>query len=402
MFAQVKARKFTGQSFTSSDGASGAAVTIDAQVLDLYVAGFPCAPFSSAGKRDGWEAAIAVCFKFVLTTIKSLLPRAFVLENVPNLLSKSNKPKLDRALGWLQEYDITIVRTNSDRYDLPQDRERVYIIGLRKDAMRDKHSLVAVQHKIHEVEAAITGTGVSDVSWNEWLEQKGCPVMFNPEWGEGLPYHGMSGRRGHPEYVAAQPCPTCGPHKVCPHHVCTCDRCVKAGTMAKKCAWRMHTMEWVKKNRQRIMAYKRGWVKVRKALKRSPDYYDLAKMKNMRIPAVVQQSPRVRAAISAWSSAANLLSKKTIVNTSQAVNRAAPRCDGKVPALTTTCGKLFAPSAGVFLQPEQCLALQGFDCSKLPVDDFSAAELCTFAGMAMSVPVIGTIMAAVVSQLKAA
>jgi DNA-cytosine methyltransferase len=387
IFAQVKARKFRGQTFTSPD-ASGAAVTIEVKVLDLYVAGFPCSAFSSAGKRDGWESEIAACFKHVLATIKSMLPRAFILENVPNLMSKNNKPKLDRALSWLQpEYDVAIVRTNSDRYDVPQDRERVYIIGLRKDAVRSKDSLSIVQEDIRAVEAAIAEEA-PEVSWDVWLEKMGWPLIPADASSTG--------------FVAAQPCPTCGPQRVCPHHVCTCDRCVKGGTLAKKCMWRMHTVEWLKKNSKRIRAYKRGWLKVRQTLKRSPDYYDLAKAKNMHIPSVVQQSPRVRAAVSAWSSAANLFSRKTIVNTSQAVNRASPRNDGKVPALTTTCGKLFAPSAGVFLQPEQCLALQGFDCRVLPVDDFSDAELCTFAGMAMTVPVIGTIMTAVVSQLKAA
>lgn len=396
MFAQVKARKFRGKSFTptpaskgfTSSDESGAAVNIEVTVLDLYVAGFPCSPYSPAGKRDGWESEVATCFKYVLATIKSMQPRAFILENVPHLLSKTNKPKMDRALSWLQsDYDVAIVRTNSDRYDLPQDRERVYIFGIRKDAMRSKDSLSIVKEDIRAVEAAIAEEA-PEVSWDVWLEKMGWPVIPADASSSG--------------FVAAQPCPTCGPHRVCPHHVCTCDRCVKFGTLAKKCMWRIHTAEWLKKNKQRIGAYKRGWLKVRKTLKRSPDYYDLARAKNVCIPAVVQQSPRVRAAMSAWSSAANLMLRKTIVNSSQAVNRAAPRNDGKVPALTTTCGRLLAPSFGKFLRPEQCLALQGFDCRVLPVDDFSDAELYTFAGMAMSVPVVGTIMTAVVSQLKPA
>ena len=208
---------------------------------------------------------------------------------------------------------------------------------------------------------------------------------------------------GSPAFLEAAVCTTCGFNRSCPHHVCSCEKCTKLGTLAKKCMWRIHTKEWLAKNQDKIREYKRQWSKVNKTtLKRSPDYYQLAAAKKLHIPKVIQESPRVRAAVTAWSLGSNLFSPSTIVNSSQAVNRTAPKQNGKVPALTTTCGRCFVPSAGVFLTPEQCLALQGFDCSKLPLADFSASELETFAGMAMGLPVVGTLMVALVSQLTPA
>jgi DNA-cytosine methyltransferase len=352
----------------------GQSITVDTRDTDLLVAGFPCSPFSPSGKREGFEGHMAECFKYCVGTIKSVRPRGFILENVPGVLGKSNKTKLNKALDWLKPmYDIQIHQTNSLRYDLPQDRPRVYIIGLRRDAMQSRNSLTILLQDIGLVEAAIQ-EHAPKTSWDVWLQDRGMPIQ---------PAGASS-----PEFLEAHPCPTCGPNKVCPHHVCPCDRCVKSGTTAKKCMWREHTKEWLNKNKKRIGAYKRQWGKVRQS-KRSPDYYDLAQAKKLRIPKLLQESPRVRAAVSAWSSTVNMLAPSTIVNCGQAVHRAFPKCDGHVPTLTTTCGKLFAPVAGVFLEPQQCLAMQGFDCSKLPIEDFSKGELYTLAGMAMSVPVVG-------------
>ena len=357
--------------------------------LDLYVTGFPCSPFSQAGKRDGFEAAVANCFKATVATIKTVRPRAWILENVPQLGGKKHKSQLDAALTFMKdEYKIAIVFKNTNMYDLPQDRPRMYILGFRFDAMRSKKSLDIVQDLVAKVEQSIGAQG-PHLEWHQWLEKRGMPVC---------PADASS-----PGFVRVTTCGTCSFRRCCPHHVCTCDKCTKLGTLAKKCMWRVHTKEWMTKNAARVREYKQGWSKVLKTkLKCSPDYYKLAEAKNLYVPKVIQESPRVRAAITAWSSTTNLFVPSTLVNSSQAVNRTAPKSNGQVPSLTTTCGRLFAPSAGVFLKPAQCLALQGFDCSKLPLDDFTAAELETFAGMAMGLPVVGTLMVAMVSQLKPA
>ena len=115
---------------------------------------------------------------------------------------------------------------------------------------------------------------------------------------------------------------------------------------------------------------------------------------------MIQDSPRVRSCLVAWSSTQNLLQENAICNTSQAVNRTRPRSDGLVPTLTSTCGRILALKYGCFLSAPQCLALQGFNPNTLPHQDFADTQIYTLAGMAMTAPVIGSIMMAVVAQLE--
>ena len=67
--------------------------------------------------------------------------------------------------------------------------------------------------------------------------------------------------------------------------------------------------------------------------------------------------------------------------------------------MTTTCDHLYVPRSGVFLTGKQCLALQGFDVKNLPVDEFTNSDLAHLAGMAMSMPVVDTLLWAAVYQI---
>lgn len=55
--------------------------------FDLFVGGFPCQPFSVAGKRRGFEDTRGTLFYHIAKIIKAKRPAAFLLENVPGLLS---------------------------------------------------------------------------------------------------------------------------------------------------------------------------------------------------------------------------------------------------------------------------------------------------------------------------
>jgi len=55
--------------------------------FDLFVGGFPCQPFSVAGKRRGFEDTRGTLFHHIARIIKAKKPAAFLLENVPGLLS---------------------------------------------------------------------------------------------------------------------------------------------------------------------------------------------------------------------------------------------------------------------------------------------------------------------------
>ena len=100
---------------------------------DLYVAGFPCQAFSVAGKRKGFQDPRGTLFYDLFKYIKLKRPKYFILENVKGLVrhDKGNTFKtIMESLDSLK-YDIHYKVLNTKNYGLPQNRERIFIIGFR-------------------------------------------------------------------------------------------------------------------------------------------------------------------------------------------------------------------------------------------------------------------------------
>jgi DNA (cytosine-5)-methyltransferase 1 len=103
--------------------------------IDLYVCGFPCQPFSSAGKRNGLNDDRGNVFFSCLDVIKQKQPKYFILENVKGLLThdKGNTWKIiSSCLENLKSnygYYIHSKVLNTKDYGIPQNRERLFIIG---------------------------------------------------------------------------------------------------------------------------------------------------------------------------------------------------------------------------------------------------------------------------------
>lgn len=98
---------------------------------DLLTGGFPCQPFSSAGKKLGIEDVRGTLFEKIVSILKEKKPKYFVLENVKRLLSMDKGAHfatiLDALsnLGYLVEWRLL----NACNFGLPQNRERIVIIG---------------------------------------------------------------------------------------------------------------------------------------------------------------------------------------------------------------------------------------------------------------------------------
>lgn len=112
----------------------GDATLIDPDSLpefDLLAAGFPCQTFSIAGGRKGFDEARGTLFFDIARILKAKLPRFFILENVKGLINHDGGKTFRTIIRTLDElgYDLQWQVLNSRYHGVPQNRERVYIVG---------------------------------------------------------------------------------------------------------------------------------------------------------------------------------------------------------------------------------------------------------------------------------
>ena len=105
--------------------------------FDLLCAGFPCQAFSIAGKRGGFDDTRGTLFFDVAEIIKKYKPKAIFLENVKGLRSHDKGKTLETILNVLRndlDYFVPEPQVmNAKDFGVPQHRERIYIVGFRKD-----------------------------------------------------------------------------------------------------------------------------------------------------------------------------------------------------------------------------------------------------------------------------
>ncbi|ETI84763.1 MAG: Cytosine-specific methyltransferase [Streptococcus anginosus DORA_7] len=99
--------------------------------VDIICGGFPCQAFSLAGRRLGFEDTRGTLFFEIARATKQIQPRFLFLENVKGLLSHDKGETFRTILTTLDElgYDVEWQVLNSKDFQVPQNRERVFIIG---------------------------------------------------------------------------------------------------------------------------------------------------------------------------------------------------------------------------------------------------------------------------------
>ena len=99
--------------------------------VDLLCGGFPCQSFSIAGRRRGFDDVRGTMFFHLARILKQAKPPFFLFENVKGLLSHDKGETFKTIITCLDElgYDIEWQLLNSKNFGVPQNRERVYIIG---------------------------------------------------------------------------------------------------------------------------------------------------------------------------------------------------------------------------------------------------------------------------------
>lgn len=153
--------------------------------FDILLAGFPCQPFSSIGRRQGFEHKTqGTLFYDVARIIKKKKPKAFMLENVPGLLTHDSGKTFEVIQSTLIElgYSFDFKILNSADFGVPQQRKRIYIVGFRKD------------HVGKDFEFEFPVGRKKDVFINQFLEKNAAGYSISKKLQEGYMFKKDDGR----------------------------------------------------------------------------------------------------------------------------------------------------------------------------------------------------------------
>lgn len=103
--------------------------------FDILLGGFPCQPFSQAGLKKGFSDTRGTLFFEIERILKDKRPKAFLLENVKQLRGHDKGRTLSVIIDHLHElnYYVKYEVLRAGDFGVPQNRERIYIVGLSKD-----------------------------------------------------------------------------------------------------------------------------------------------------------------------------------------------------------------------------------------------------------------------------
>ncbi len=131
-------------SVTDLDGPKLRALLGTDREIDLVAGGPPCQGFSHMGTRDVLDPRNTLVNEFVRLVLE-LRPKAFLMENVPGMQSGATAAIFEHALQrWQKEEPGYVITTpvqtlNAADFGVPQSRERLFVLGVRRDTGRRAH-----------------------------------------------------------------------------------------------------------------------------------------------------------------------------------------------------------------------------------------------------------------------
>lgn len=106
----------------------------DVEGIDILTAGFPCQPFSQAGHGRGFEDERGKLFDDLIRLLKDLEPKAYLLENVKTLATHDGGKSFEYVRKEITDAGysfIPFVLKAHEHTEIPQGRERIYMVGFR-------------------------------------------------------------------------------------------------------------------------------------------------------------------------------------------------------------------------------------------------------------------------------
>lgn len=118
---------------------------------DILCAGFPCQPFSNAGKKSTFKHDKGLLFDEIMRLIKDHKPKLMFLENVKHILKVGKGEVFKYVMNRLDEngYNVQILKMSPHEYGIPQQRERIFFVCVHKSI--DKKVVELVEPKNTEI-----------------------------------------------------------------------------------------------------------------------------------------------------------------------------------------------------------------------------------------------------------
>ena len=132
---------------------------------NILTAGFPCQPFSIAGKREGFDDSRSNVFWKILDIIKLHKPEFVILENVKNLITHDNGNTFKTIKTSLENENYNIIYkilNTSDITNIPQHRERIYIVCIKDKDIFNKFNLNFIKEKKKEIKQLLINESINN------------------------------------------------------------------------------------------------------------------------------------------------------------------------------------------------------------------------------------------------
>ena len=151
--------------------------------FDIMIAGFPCQTFSIAGKREGFEDNRGLIIYSLIKIMKTKNVKYFLLENVKGLINHDKGKTLRIIKNELEKagYNLYTKVLNSINFGVPQMRERIYLVGFRKDLDNYTFEFPIEENIIYNLENYIDTENVSELDKNNETFNKYLKNKYNKE-----------------------------------------------------------------------------------------------------------------------------------------------------------------------------------------------------------------------------
>ncbi|WP_409200685.1 DNA (cytosine-5-)-methyltransferase [Methanobrevibacter sp. DSM 116169] len=159
--------------------------------FDLLVGGFPCQPFSVAGKRRGFDDTRGTLFYEISRVLQDKRPRYFLLENVRGLIYHNKGKTVQKILEILStmDYWVELRVLNSKDFGVPQNRERMFIIGhLRGEC---KRKILSISRATIKDNQTINSNKCGIIIRNKEIREKDISSCLDANYYKGFDNYGQ-------------------------------------------------------------------------------------------------------------------------------------------------------------------------------------------------------------------